>query len=269
MELYSKTFKHVSSSEWVVFIHGAGGSTSIWYKQLKAFKEEFNVLLLDLRGHGNSKVTRTFKPYTFDLIINDVIELLDHKGIEKAHFVGISLGSMISKLIAIRYPKRVRSLVLGGSILNLNLKSKTLLLIGNFFKRIVPYMWLYRVFASIILPQKNHSQSRRLFIREAAKMDQIEFLKWFRLTKELPKTLNMVRNIQPKIPTLFIQGQEDYMFLKEILQSVNFKKAKLHVIPACGHVVNVEKPNIFNELSISFLKDVIARKHQKTEPSLQ
>ena len=100
-------------------------------------------------------------------------------------------------------------------------------------------------------------------------MDQIEFLKWFRLTKELPKTLNMVRNIQPKIPTLFIQGQEDYMFLKEIIQSVNFKKAKLHVIPACGHVVNVEKPNVFNELSISFLKDVIARKDQKTEPSLQ
>ena len=36
-------------------MHGAGGSSSIWYKQLRAFKENFNVLLIDLRGHGKSK----------------------------------------------------------------------------------------------------------------------------------------------------------------------------------------------------------------------
>jgi pimeloyl-ACP methyl ester carboxylesterase len=49
-------YRHAEAQEWVTFVHGAGGSSSIWFKQLKAFKQIYNVLLLDLRGHGNSKV---------------------------------------------------------------------------------------------------------------------------------------------------------------------------------------------------------------------
>ena len=43
--LFFKQYIHPSSSEWVVFIHGAGGSSAVWYKQLKDFKKEFNLLL--------------------------------------------------------------------------------------------------------------------------------------------------------------------------------------------------------------------------------
>jgi pimeloyl-ACP methyl ester carboxylesterase len=37
------------------FVHGAGGSSSIWFKQIRDFQKQYNVLLLDLRGHGESK----------------------------------------------------------------------------------------------------------------------------------------------------------------------------------------------------------------------
>ncbi|MCF9489912.1 alpha/beta fold hydrolase, partial [Vibrio parahaemolyticus] len=50
--LFHKTFVHPTSQEWVVFVHGAGGSSSIWFKQIKAYKQHFNLLLIDLRGHG-------------------------------------------------------------------------------------------------------------------------------------------------------------------------------------------------------------------------
>ena len=53
--LHFSTFKIDDSAEWVTFIHGAGGSSSIWYKQLRDFKNKHNVLLIDLRGHGKSK----------------------------------------------------------------------------------------------------------------------------------------------------------------------------------------------------------------------
>ncbi len=255
MALYSKSFVHPDSNEWVIFIHGAGGSSSIWFQQLKAFKKGFNVLLLDLRGHGHSQTNPDQESYSFDLIIQDIIDLLDEKKIKSAHFVGISLGSMISKLLAISHPERVKSLILGGNIVKLNLKSRVLLFLGNRLKHLVPFMWLYKLFATIILPHKNHIESRRLFIKEAARMDQKEFLKWFRLTKELPKILSLIRNIKPQIPTLCIQGQQDYMFLKELVQSIKSTKERLHVIASCGHVVNVEKPNLFNELSINFLKE--------------
>ena len=54
--LHTKKFIHSSSSKWVIFIHGAGGSSAVWFKQIKPFSEKFNVLLLDLRGHGQSKL---------------------------------------------------------------------------------------------------------------------------------------------------------------------------------------------------------------------
>ena len=45
-------YQHDSSSEWITLIHGAGGSSTIWYRQIRIFAEKYNVLLIDLRGHG-------------------------------------------------------------------------------------------------------------------------------------------------------------------------------------------------------------------------
>jgi len=77
----------------VTFVHGAGGSSSIWFKQVRAFKKQFNVLILDLRGHGDSKpsLKDTFNPkYTFDSITDDIVEVLAYLKIKKSHFIGIS-----------------------------------------------------------------------------------------------------------------------------------------------------------------------------------
>ena len=41
------------NAPWVTFIHGAGGSSSVWFKQIRAFSKYFNLLLIDLRGHGD------------------------------------------------------------------------------------------------------------------------------------------------------------------------------------------------------------------------
>ena len=92
------SYPHKTSEEWVTFVHGAGGSSSIWYKQIRDFKKQFNVLILDLRGHGNSKpsLKDTFNSkYTFDSITADIVEVIDFLKIEKSHFIGISLGTIL------------------------------------------------------------------------------------------------------------------------------------------------------------------------------
>ena len=84
-------------------MHGAGGSSSIWFKQIREFQKHFNVLLLDLRGHGNSnsQIKKVFKQhYTFKSIANDVLEVLDHLKIKTSHFVGISLGTIVIRQFA-------------------------------------------------------------------------------------------------------------------------------------------------------------------------
>lgn len=247
-----------NSKKWVTFIHGAGGSSSIWFRQIRAFKAEFNVLLIDLRGHGNSKISskdNTKQEYTFDFITNDIVEVLQHLQITKSHFIGVSLGTILIRDLAERHPELVETMVLGGAVLKLNVRSKLLMGFGNVFKSVVPYILLYKLFAFIIMPKKNHKESRLLFVKEAKKLYQKEFLKWYKLTAQLNPLLRFFRLNETSIPTLYVMGEQDHLFLPSIKKVISgHVNAQLHVIRNCGHVVNVEQPIEFNEQVISFLK---------------
>jgi len=252
------TIYHLSdSADWVTFIHGAGGSSSIWYKQIRDFKEQFNVLLIDLRGHGGSKkpIYQTLKRYTFDVIGDEVIEVMDNLKIEKTHFVGISMGTIVARDITERHPERTQSLVLGGAIMKLNIKSQVLLKGANVLKSIIPYLILYKILAIVVMPRKNHKESRILFVNEAKKLYQKEFIRWFSLASQVNPLLKFFRIKDNGIPTLYIMGEEDHMFLPSISKLVkDHTSSLLHVIPNCGHVVNIEQPAIFNSTAIAFLR---------------
>lgn len=253
-------YRNSNTTEWVTFVHGAGGSSSIWFKQIRAFKNEFNVLVLDLRGHGNSKPTLKDafdQKYTFDAITDDIIEVLEHFNIKKSHFIGISLGTILIRNLAEKKPEIVESMVLGGAILKLNIRSQILMKLGVVFKSIVPYMYLYKLFAFIIMPRKNHKESRILFANEAKKLYQKEFIRWFKLTAEINPLLRFFRAKDIEIPTLYVMGEQDHLFLPSIKHVVKSHiKSTLHIIKECGHVVNVEKPNDFNTITLGFLKTV-------------
>jgi pimeloyl-ACP methyl ester carboxylesterase len=257
--LYYKTYRHPTSKEWMVFVHGAGGSSSIWFKQIKEFKEEYNLLLIDLRGHGRSaaRLKNIWKEkYTFTAVTKDILEVLDHLKIQRAHFMAVSLGTILVRQLAEMAPDRVHTMIFAGAITRLNIKSRILVSLGNTFKSVIPYMWLYKLFAWVIMPRKRHSESRHLFVREAKRLCQKEFIRWFKLTSEVNPLLKLFKEKDLGIPTLYVMGEEDFMFLepvKKIVRDHTF--AVLKVVKECGHVVNVEQPQIFNRLSLDFLKE--------------
>jgi len=256
--LYSKQFINSATAEWVVFVHGAGGSSSIWFKQLREFKEHFNILLVDLRGHGRSKdLLKEYlqETYTFEDVSRDILEVLDHRKIKAAHFIGISLGCIIIRTLGELQPDRIKSMILGGAITRLTIRSKVLMHAGNTLKRVMPYMWLYKLLAWIIMPKKRHQQSRLLFIEEARQLARKEFLRWTRLTGELNPLLRYFHEKELAIPTLYIMGEEDHMFLPPVRVIVKqHQLAQLEVVANSGHVVNVDQPEVFNSLSIRFIK---------------
>lgn len=257
--LYYKKYVLDENKDWVVFIHGIGGSSAIFFKQLREYREKYNVLLIDLRGHGKSKENlRPINKYTIEELSKDVIEVIDNLKLKSVHFVGISLGTIIIRAIMYLRPDIVKSAVLGGAITRFNQVATALIHIVTLFINFIPYMPLYRFAAWVLMPKERHKQSREAFVSQAVKLGQKEFIKWFGIAKQVKSLYNKSKNKLNNIPILYLMGEDDYMFLG--LTQEDYKKenkAKLVIINECGHVCNIDKPNEFNKISIDFIDDVI------------
>ncbi|MCA1058977.1 alpha/beta hydrolase [Rossellomorea aquimaris] len=241
--------------EYVVFLHGIGGTSKIFCKQLETFKKYYNVVTIHLPGHGKSPGVESYdEPFTIDLIVREVVEVLDEIKIERAHFIGISLGSVVIHHLMQQAPERVKSAVLGGCITRFTLFSNTLLHIGHAVKKLIPFMWLYKLFAYVMMPKSNHSISRKLFIREAKRMKRQDFLAWYRLTPYIKATYACVQERAAHIPKLYISGKEDHLFVDSLDEDTKGDSSAVKVfLEDCGHVCNVEKPSEFNRLALDFI----------------
>lgn len=257
--LFYKTFLHTPEAPWVTLIHGVGGSSAIWFKQIRDFSKHFNVLMVDLRGHGKSRdlfEAYMGRSYTFEDISRDVLDVLDHLGIRQSHFIGISLGTILIRVIAELDPSRVQSMILAGAITRLNIRSQFLVFIAKVFKPVIPFMWLYRLFARILMPNANHKESRNLFIKEARKLYRREINRWFKLLRDVNPLLKFHNEQNPDIATLYLMGDEDHLFLQPVRALVsNNRMAMLQTIPDSGHVCNVDQPDIFNRYAIEFIRN--------------
>ena len=94
----------------ILMIQGLGASKNAWNLQRIAMATRFRSISLDNRGAGRSD--KPTQPFTLEQMADDAIAVLDAAGIETAHVVGASMGGVISQIIAVKYPHRVRSLTL-------------------------------------------------------------------------------------------------------------------------------------------------------------
>ena len=97
------------SAPWVVFSNSLMTDLSMWDEQAAALSADFRVLRYDQRGHGATDAPAG--PYSFDMLVADVIALYDALGIARAHFVGLSMGGMTAVMLAEKHPGRVDRLV--------------------------------------------------------------------------------------------------------------------------------------------------------------
>ena len=99
----------------LLLLHAAMGSARRYYGWIPHLARQYRVVRLDLRGHGNSEVPPADQPLTLDRLVADVLDLLDHLGVERAHVVGNSAGGYLGQQLAMHHAQRVGSLCLFGS----------------------------------------------------------------------------------------------------------------------------------------------------------
>ena len=106
-------YEVLGTGEPLLFIHGLGYDRRGWGPLPALLADDFQVLLFDNRGVGESDVPEG--PYAVSQMAADAVAVLDAAGVERAHVLGVSLGGYIAQEIALTYPERVRRLVLAST----------------------------------------------------------------------------------------------------------------------------------------------------------
>jgi pimeloyl-ACP methyl ester carboxylesterase len=239
-------------------VHGAGGSTRTWRKQIEAFNKDYHVLLVDLPGHaGSASKTVDQQVYDFQWISSRIWDVVDCHTQQPIHVVAVSLGSIIGMQMYALRPKGVGSLLFAGPIVSLNVKLRILARTGLFIAKVIGFRNFYSLMAKVVLPRKNHRKSREIFVRESKFLSLEEYRKWTAMYgKHLDRTLQSLFSVEPRVPVLLLVGGQDHLFLQPAMQYASqFQSITIEVIQRCGHLVSLEKSEIFNQRCLEFLRD--------------
>ncbi len=250
--LHYKSYRNASSLPWVTFIDGAGGIFQVWDKQLPEFKLHYNVLIIELKEKNG--LSHSLDELDLDAISNGILRVLEDNNIAKSHFIGLSLGTVFVNYFSWKYPKSVDSMILAGAITKINRRLRFLFKVRSALKSVFSSTAQFGIFSYYLLPNRNHRETRLFIIQQTTAWKEEEFLKWSEFTRKLNPVLNYLYSDKTEIPSLFIMGEEDKVFLPSVKRIASNKSdALLFIIQDCGHIVNMEQAMLFNRMVIGYL----------------
>ena len=239
----------------LILIHGLGSSTRDWELQIPAFSSQFQVIALDLRGHGKS--TKPPGPYSMALFAEDTARLIKELGAEPAHILGISLGGMVAFQLALDYPDLVRSLiVVNGTpeIVPRTIKEKIAIWQRLLIVRLVGMRKMGEVLGERFFPREDQTAMREIFIERWAENDQPAYLEAIKAVIGW-SVIDKLGEIS--CPTLVIGSDGDYFPTTD--KETYTKKipgAELIIVKDSLHALPAEKPAEFNKIVIGFLDNL-------------
>jgi 3-oxoadipate enol-lactonase len=250
-------YQDVGEGDPVLLIMGFGGDHLAWAMQMADFAARHRVIAFDNRGVGQSDAPDA--PYTTRMMADDALGLMDALGVDSAHVLGVSMGGMIAQELVLARPDRVRSLHLACT-----------------FGSPDPYMLaLNSAWREIRIGLGRESTLRTLGLwlfsptTYAERPELIEALLQTSLANPYPQSLiGFLRQGEAvaahdalerlgaiRCPTLVSVAEDDILvpprFAREIVARI--PGAELRTIPAAGHGYFLERPDLFNELSLEFI----------------
>jgi len=263
----------------VVFVHEFAGDHRSFESQMRHFARRYHCIAYNARGYPPSDVPENVSAYSQDRARDDILAVLDDLAIERAHVVGISMGSLATLHFGLHYPDRALSLVLGGCGYGA-LESHRDVFRGEASK-----------FAERIESQGMHEVAAEYALGPARvqfqNKDPRGFDEFVEMLAEHSSTgsANTLRGVQMErpsvysledalkrlhVPTLVMAGDEDEpcldasLYLKRTIPA-----AGLVFLPKTGHALNQEEPGLFNRLLDDFFHQVEAGRWSLRDPRSQ
>lgn len=236
----------------VILHHPLATNLSTWDELTAALAPRYRVVRLDARGHGQSEATKG--AYSMEMLAQDVVALMDHLKIERAHFLGLSMGGMVGQYLGILHGARFASLVLASTSSRIPDEAQP--------------VWDQRISAARAGGMKSQVEGalarwvspaglenpalvgRLTTMIEATPLDG--YIGWCEGIRRLNATdrLGAV-----KVPTRVIVGELDPATPVAAAQTIHkgIKGSELVIVPGVSHMLQNEDPAAFNAQVLPFI----------------
>lgn len=254
-------YEEKGDGEPVFFLNGVFMSSASWGIISSFISRYFKVVLHDMRGQWKSDKPLQKEKFSFDNHVKDVLNLMDHLNVEKAHLIGTSYGGEIALYFSIKHPERVKSLSIICSVSEVGIETKTAVLrwiegARSKDPKTFVYSWINDVYSDEFLRVMGMSfveQLVRVYSSQEFSFDSSLYLLYtFYELEKNPLTPHLDRI---RVPTLVIGAEKDRIKpprYSEIIAN-NIKNSELVIISNAGHALVVEKPYVLSYLLAGFL----------------
>ncbi|WP_201633851.1 alpha/beta fold hydrolase [Psychrobacter immobilis] len=242
----------------MVFAHGLLWNTRMYDKQVEHFQEDYRCIAFDFRGQGQSQITKS--GYDMESLTEDTLGLLAALGIEKCHFVGLSMGGFVAQRIAIKQPELLLSLTL----LETSADPEDPKNVPQYRKLIKAIRWLgIKRVSNKVMPIMFGSSFLADKLRKSDRKEWLTMLQGNRKGGVVKATMGVIERSGTyeqlgsiTTPTLIIVGDEDAAtpYAKSERMHFAIKGSKLAVIKGAGHTATVEEPEQVNRVMSQFLE---------------
>ena len=237
--------------ESIIFLHGIGGTHNMFSPQIEVFSEVAQTIAIDLKGHGQSESVNTTR--YLDVHCRSLLDLMEHLELEEAIFVGLSYGGIVTQAFAIRYPEKVKQMILidtYAAVFPRTLSQIPLTMFGLFIASsvLLPYKMLTPLF-------KKYEQWE---LAHQTMIYNYKTRKKFQMALQLIEVggKNYLKDLQKlPIPTLVIVGDVYSSVVEksfEIYESL--PNAEMVIVKKAMDPTNLCAPDEVNEALISFIQ---------------
>jgi len=228
----------------LLFIHGAGGNYKVWEKQLRYFEDNYNPIIIELPGHGQSsgEGEKEIGKYT-----EWVKKIMDSLSLDTCYLIGHSMGGAITISFSLRYPQCLDGIILVGSGARLKVSPMILDSIKKDFNSAIELICKFAFSEYALANIVEKGKKEMLECRPNILHGDFFACNNFDIMKK-------IEEISPS--TLIVCGSEDQLTPSKYSQFLNerIKDSQLKIIEMAGHMVMLEKPKEFNNEMERFLR---------------
>jgi len=260
----------------IVFVHEFAGDLRSWEGQMRYFSRRYRCIAFNARGYLPSDVPAAVSQYSQSIATDDIANVMRSLGVRKAHIIGCSMGGYATLHFGLRYAGMARSLTVIGAGYGSDPDKRaqflrdTEIMARRFDQLGTPEaITTYQIGPARVQLQNKDPRGFKELCEAFADHSPLGSANTLRgVQARRPTIYNLARGLaRMSVPTHIISGDEDTQCLEPgVFIKRTCPAARLTVVPATGHAVNIEEPDLFNRITDEFLSLVDAGRWRPRDP---